>query len=352
MSDSDVEAILTCFRGLPRTERRAVIHGILDGLDSSEWMSVKARTRERSYCDILGKLPIELVALVAGNLPLVDIIKNQRVSRRWRQILSSAEVKAAAIKAAFDPGEITVDLNKLIRQRVRIERGDPVSRSRCRIMPPADARMIHLDDSLWMDCTFNGVAAWHRSNDRTIISLFDAKNGERSDLCSENRESLHSPAMSEALVAAVSNRGHCHVWSIVSHEYRSFRLPSASFTDVRVNGSNVMVAEKPSRNDSMVSWEWESGIAETRALDTAVWSASKTSNMIWPDERKDLPPNAPFCHYNNVLNVLSASDRSRLSKNLPHGDWNEGSRFFGNENFLGIFHRSSGVMEIWRFDEE
>ncbi|KAJ6140487.1 hypothetical protein N7470_010283 [Penicillium chermesinum] len=345
MSDSDVEAILTCFRGLPRTERRALA-------------PVKDHIAIYS-----GKLPIELVALVAGNLPLVDIIKNQRVSRRWRQILSSAEVKAAAIKAAFDPGEITVDLNKLIRQRVRIERGDPVSRSRCRIMPPADARMIHLDDSLWMDCTFNGVAAWHRSNDRTIISLFDAKNGERSDLCSENRESLHSPAMSEALVAAVSNRGHCHVWSIVSHEYRSFRLPSASFTDVRVNGSNVMVAEKPSRNDSMVSWEWESGIAETRALDTAVWSASKTSNMIWPDERKDLPPNAPFCHYvgmglfyymsqNNVLNVLSASDRSRLSKNLPHGDWNEGSRFFGNENFLGIFHRSSGVMEIWRFDEE
>lgn len=54
--------------------------GILDQLCPDGWREIKAQADVHTFqYDILGKLPPEIASLVAGNLPLVDIIRLRRV---------------------------------------------------------------------------------------------------------------------------------------------------------------------------------------------------------------------------------------------------------------------------------
>jgi hypothetical protein len=56
------------------------LHGILDQLRPNDWREIKARADVHTFqCDILGNLPLEIVALVAECLPLIDIIRLRRV---------------------------------------------------------------------------------------------------------------------------------------------------------------------------------------------------------------------------------------------------------------------------------
>lgn len=52
----------------------------MNELRLNEWREVKARTSSMSFqCDILGNLPIEIAALVAGHMDMADMIRLQRV---------------------------------------------------------------------------------------------------------------------------------------------------------------------------------------------------------------------------------------------------------------------------------
>jgi hypothetical protein len=56
------------------------LRGILNQLPRDGWREIKAQVDLLSFqYDILGKLPLELATLVAEYLPLVDIIRLQRV---------------------------------------------------------------------------------------------------------------------------------------------------------------------------------------------------------------------------------------------------------------------------------
>lgn len=54
----------------------------MNELRLNEWREVKARASSMSFQrDILGSLPIEIVALVAGHMDMADMIRLQRVGR-------------------------------------------------------------------------------------------------------------------------------------------------------------------------------------------------------------------------------------------------------------------------------
>ena len=44
------------------------------------------------YCDIVANLPVEITALILQYLPLYQVFQAQRVSQKWRLILSSAQM--------------------------------------------------------------------------------------------------------------------------------------------------------------------------------------------------------------------------------------------------------------------
>jgi hypothetical protein len=63
----------------------------LDQLPRDGWREIKAQADVHTFqYDILGKLPLELAALVAECLPLVDIIRLRRV--RWNDPCSGEEI--------------------------------------------------------------------------------------------------------------------------------------------------------------------------------------------------------------------------------------------------------------------
>ena len=44
------------------------------------------------HCDLVGQLPVEITAMILQYLPLHQVFQAQRVSRKWRIILSSAQM--------------------------------------------------------------------------------------------------------------------------------------------------------------------------------------------------------------------------------------------------------------------
>lgn len=62
----------------------------MNELRLNEWREVINRASLMSFqCDILGNLPIEIAALVAGHMDMADMIRLQRVSRLdWLSVLT------------------------------------------------------------------------------------------------------------------------------------------------------------------------------------------------------------------------------------------------------------------------
>lgn len=97
---ADTQAIVARFKGLSAEARRAAYdihfslslcmlfiyhtdrcryHGILDQLRPHEWREVKQRCEPRTFqCDLISKLPIEIVAIIAEYLSLADLVFLQR----------------------------------------------------------------------------------------------------------------------------------------------------------------------------------------------------------------------------------------------------------------------------------
>lgn len=57
-------------------------HGIMNELQSHEWREFKARASEALQADILANVPVEVAALIAGRLDVVDVFRLQRVILR------------------------------------------------------------------------------------------------------------------------------------------------------------------------------------------------------------------------------------------------------------------------------
>ncbi|KAJ5096226.1 hypothetical protein NUU61_005582 [Penicillium alfredii] len=262
--DLEVQSILTRFRHLDKLHRRVAYHGILDQLRSDEWREVKHRIDPQTFqCDLLGKLPIEIVALVAEYMNLTDLILHQRVSKRWHRVLSSPLVYRAAVHATIGadtlagthPGYI-----KCIKKRLRLERGQPAATATIPSPLSTDYDVTMYTRGVGYS---HGVYAWiDGRTSRTSISLLHLWTGKNDHLTTENREQLVELRIAETLIAAVSARGYCHVWHLHTQEHKSFRIPSSHYRHFLVHGVKVALGYE----DYIVHWCFHSGF--TRRIPT------------------------------------------------------------------------------------
>ncbi|CAL5869378.1 uncharacterized protein PFLUO_LOCUS3607 [Penicillium psychrofluorescens] len=79
--DPNVQAIIASFSALSSKQaRQAVYRGILDQLVLDEWREVKSRLNPQIFQrDLVGTLPLEIVALVVEYWELVDVVLCRRV---------------------------------------------------------------------------------------------------------------------------------------------------------------------------------------------------------------------------------------------------------------------------------
>ncbi|CDM26815.1 hypothetical protein DTO013E5_6990 [Penicillium roqueforti] len=261
---SPTHSILEGFVALrDRSSRREVLNAILDTLDSYEIREVKSRLEPVTFqLDLLGKLPIELVAMLVEYLDLADLVILQRVSKRWRELLSSTIVFTTAVRHhmgenIIKSGSTPIGFGALVKKRIRAERGIPavvatIPNNLC-------CNVANIMEREALSC-FNGVCAWiEKSTDQTTIFMVNLSTGKNRILTTANRERFIYVQVSDTLVSAISVRGYCHVWNISEEQYKSFRIPSLKFGHYISIGSKVMLGY----SDSVVHFCFDSGIARS-----------------------------------------------------------------------------------------
>ncbi|KAJ5464713.1 uncharacterized protein N7458_000399 [Penicillium daleae] len=226
-------------------------------MSPDEWREVKTQVDILTFrWDILGKLPPEIACFVAENLPLGDIIRLRRVSRRWQQVLSAPSSCRAAAQATFSqdlwahasdsssemdtaapgastsasiissdalapantPGSVlgfasdsTPSFDKIAQKRHRLEQGIPY---RVTESPsPIFGQILPEDTDVKAVVTYSkGSCAWLGMNDnQTTVMVLNLANTERKIFTTDNREKLCTLHFSKPYIAAVSIRGYCHV---------------------------------------------------------------------------------------------------------------------------------------------
>ena len=65
----------------------------MESLTTSEWRYLRDRLTQRHlYCDIFGKLPLEIALSVAAYLDPLDVVAMRRVSKSWHSFLTIDDV--------------------------------------------------------------------------------------------------------------------------------------------------------------------------------------------------------------------------------------------------------------------
>ncbi|OOQ85804.1 hypothetical protein PEBR_23918 [Penicillium brasilianum] len=287
----DDEAFLARFQTLPKPRRQAIYRGLLERLRSDEWREVREHAEVHTLqCDIFGKLPLEITSLVAGFLPLVDMIRLRRVSRRWQSILSYHSLCRAALWKALGRNPLVnstapvsntltatskTDSNhdfetsfaSFVERRYRLERGKPHSVISMR--SPAVSQNDHDYSLNSVDFRYsNGICTWiDQLEDGTSVIALNLSTGERKKFTTANRETLLCVRISGSTIAALSLSGYCHVWNYDdTSQCSSFRVPSLEVNQILIRGKSV-VLEYPG---SLVHWSCDTRIARTIDVEQTV----------------------------------------------------------------------------------
>ncbi|KAJ5810476.1 uncharacterized protein N7503_002694 [Penicillium pulvis] len=265
--DHHAQSILAQFDVLSPQNRQLVYHGILDHLRRSEWREVKLRADRINFeYDLLGKLPLEIVAMVAEHLNIADLILLQRVSQQWRRVLSSPMVQSAAIRAIVGSDVPVLDSKQVIQKRLRLERAKQVKSIHLPFSPiehnntPRSIREVGYSHGIYAQLDTNSGLTF------TSIIVLHLCNGREARLTTENREDLIELRISKSLIAAISTRAYCHIWDLNTHEHRSFRISSLDFEHFVVHDRNVAFGYR----GSVIHWGWKSSIARHVPIKTRI----------------------------------------------------------------------------------
>jgi hypothetical protein len=193
-------------------------HGILDRLRSPEWREVRDRLAGRSFqCDIVGSLPVEIVARVVAELDLWEIVSLQRVgsrrsssagsssqpqvSRRWCELLSSSHIYRTALRHREDPSQSA--FAHRARQRLVLEHGRPYSKAQhasqfacISSRSPADVMSYCRGKIAWVHTDPDGRSL--------AVAVRCLRSGTDSHFYLANREPILFVRLSDRLVIAIT----------------------------------------------------------------------------------------------------------------------------------------------------
>ncbi|KAL1963281.1 hypothetical protein VTN77DRAFT_8504 [Rasamsonia byssochlamydoides] len=260
--DQVAASIVEAFETLKTVQaRRAVYHGILDQLHLDEWRDVSIRAKKISFQrDILGSLPLEIVAQIVKYLDLWDILRFQRVSKRWQELLSSTVIYSAALKAyRICPG-LAVCKSLFVRcakRRFALEFGRPYSKA----VYPFDRTELREPDLGDRIAYCHRQLAWGEVDEdwRSLgVAVRCLQSGLIRRFVPPNRGNISHVRLSESLLVVITSEGYCTVWEISTERRVSFRLPSIAIEEVTVDRDRVAIITK-GKPPSLVVWDLRTG---------------------------------------------------------------------------------------------
>ena len=215
------------------------------------------------YYDIIAELPLEIVQKIFLYLPLHQCFEAQRVSRRWRKLLSVPQTIECLLRWWYPSGEtdlcipndlsIEATLNLKAEHIDAFRTGHPFSKSILDGMPDLMDGIVYA----------HGVLAWINPDVSEhvgrSIEILDLKTHLRSHLISEDRTSFRNIAISSSIIAALDLIGRCHVWEI-NHPDKKYmlQLPSARYYKIVASGPALVIASERHRSRKIEVFTWSS----------------------------------------------------------------------------------------------
>ena len=212
------------------------------------------------HYDIIAELPLEIIQKIFLYLPLHQCFKAQRVSRRWREVLSAPQTIECLIQWWYPRGETDLcipnhlspeaTLNLKAEHIDAFRTGHPFSKSNLDGMPDRMDGIVYA----------HGVLAWINldpsSHVGRSIEMLDLKTHLRRRLMSEDRSLFRTIAISSSIIAALDLMGRCHVWDI-NHPDKNFllQLPSARYYRIVASGPALAIASDHGRRGiEVLTW--------------------------------------------------------------------------------------------------
>lgn len=230
--------------------------------------------------DIVGNLPLELVASIFAKLSTYNTFSLQRVSRRWLDILSSDLIAGSRIKLWRSLGDFELTLPEYFspasvktlaaehEEAFRTGRYFFNRRVNVNIMlsgyPPG--RHYRYGEG-HMACLKDGCC--------DTINVYHIKSGSGWVVVSPERESFDFVAVSSKLVVGSTQTGRCYVWAHSHHDEDPFtvRLPTVHIAALDASDDTVAIlvhhswhGEKVSRgtwNGSVVTYKHPPNVVDT-----------------------------------------------------------------------------------------
>ncbi|KAH7088466.1 hypothetical protein FB567DRAFT_339254 [Paraphoma chrysanthemicola] len=220
------DALIAAFRRLPTDSRQAAIGALVAELTPYEWRTLHGLTAARTFqFDIIGNLPVELVASVFAYLTPATPYHLQCVSRTWHRAMRSPDLLKRSLKPWISTAEIQGNKYSFYLQKAKhvqaFRRGEPVKAFNVTLDDP-HGYIILVEDRLIWSCLSR-----HNGQCRAVY-LFDINSWRLQKFNGDARETLRRLVASNQLIGFATNNNTVYVWDVDSGVKRTFRVPSAS----------------------------------------------------------------------------------------------------------------------------
>ncbi|KAI5794468.1 hypothetical protein DFH27DRAFT_566588 [Peziza echinospora] len=257
-----MENFLSEFDECTQEDRAKIITQLSTHFRPSEWWLVnKLLVQRGGQFDIITALPLELVAQVLQDIPLLEIFTKRRVSRGWNQLLSSESVCRALFANHYPKKPLNTVWKELSRTDAllydkswKLLLEDITSRREnfhrglvCKTLPNLDLTFASDNPHplpLAPICR-NGKLATYTQDlwGSTLIAVYNVPDDLKCIFAERvpNREDCFNIGLTQNMVFTLTHVGNCHAWDLATRERKSLRLEGANASELFCFDRSVVI---------------------------------------------------------------------------------------------------------------
>ena len=246
------------FRRLNTRDRQHALARLPAELTPYEWRALHAATSSRSFHrDLIGCLPLELVAHVFSYLDPAAPYRWHTVSRRWHHVLRSPHVLKASLDAWHHGALSLHDANyaSCAHMASRIHR--------FRTGRPASVYKIALDTDMAVPTLLGDHLVWlpryQRATSTRFVCMLNLHTWQLRHFAGEAREHIFGVAASDQIVMLSTATNTCYVYELRdARPPKKFTLPARKFLKyVACRGRIVACVAPYEMHTSVFIWDYD-----------------------------------------------------------------------------------------------
>jgi len=206
--------------------RRTWLNDIVDSLSGEEWRELQALLNRRSFqLDIIGNLPVEIVALVCSYIDISDATRCLGVSKRWQDLIMQPIVQETFLNQWYNSFELPLvgardlpskELFKLrIDHAARFKKAAPYKTCTQSFRNDNAERFIGVNSQLTHSHYSHGLLAFTMVDPKRqpslrrddILQIHDFRNGEAKTIKTPARELILALTTTQNLIGYITFSG-------------------------------------------------------------------------------------------------------------------------------------------------